>query len=168
MFNSDQKQSSFRTVTEWLGQHPKQAHLLQQVQQNIALSKDLEAVLGARLAKQCQILKVEQQTLYVATSSQACAAKIQHLLPSLLRHYQDKQHSITNIQVKVLKQENDSLSRHADKKLTPDSAVAASSTKRLSQSAPSGGAKAACEALQKQLKPGPLADHIARLLERWQ
>ena len=75
--------------------------LSQQAEQLLALQRDYEQVAPPSLARASHVLKIDRQTLFIASGNGMIAAKLRQLAPSLTEQFQHMGYDISGVQVKV-------------------------------------------------------------------
>lgn len=139
------------TAIEWLNTDRRSADVLTTARALLALQTATQALLPAGLAKTCRVARLDQHRLTLAVPSPAYAARLRQLAPRIVARLTDSGWNLTEIEVKV----------QAGLLQTE---IKTSQTK---QSNPlDGGAVDAFRELHENLRPGPLADAVARLVSR--
>lgn len=133
----------------WLGQDLRGAGVLATAQRHLQIRQIIAAVLPPALGAVCQVAKAEQQSLLLAVPSAAHAAKLRQLAPSLTRALTNHGWNLNEIGVRV----QAGLPGTETKVSRPKEAQPLEAT-----------ALQAFETLHANLRPGPLADAVARLL----
>ena len=138
------------TAMSWLGHDTRAAGVLATVRLHILIQQALTSVLPAPLAAACRVLALYNQRLQLGVPTPAHAAKLRQLGPTMGRSLSERGFQIAAVEVKVQAslQRLDLASVRAPKEAVPLDAPALSSF----------------ETLHRTLKPGPLADAVARLL----
>ncbi len=136
----------------WLGHDAQAASVLATAQLHLKLRAVVEQALPAAMRVAFDVLKIEQSTLTLMVSSAAFAAKFRQLAPRVTAHIQAAGWNLIEIKLRVQgglgipvavqpPKEARALDQHDLKTF---------------------------EALNQQLRPGPLADAVARLLAHHQ
>lgn len=118
----------------------------------LELQKHVSAALPAALNNACQIIKWQDETVTLSVPTSAHSAKIRQVVPRLVAALQARGWHIEQIRIRVM---------------APPDIPAAPSRLRPDQRPQLGnrGVQAFAE-LQQHVRPGPLADAIARLMQR--
>jgi len=138
------------TLLGWLGHDPQGAGVLATARRLMQVRQDIAATLPAPLNAVCQVAKIENQRVILAVPSAAYAAKLRQLAPRMAQALTARGWNLNEIAVRVqagLAGIGTEISRPPRE------------TQPLDDQA-----LAAFEALRDQLRPGPLADAVARLL----
>ena len=139
------------TAIDWLGSDRHSANVLTTARHLLALEKALQGVLPGGLGQACKVARLEEQRVTLVVPSGAYAARLRQLAPSTLSRLTNSGWNLTEIQVKVqagLSQERTNLPQPK-------------------QSIPlDNRALDAFRDLHENLRPGPLADAVARLVAR--
>ena len=138
------------TAMSWLGHDARAAGVLATVRLHILIQQALIAVLPIPLATACRVLALDNQRLQLGVPTPAHAAKLRQMGPTMRRGLSEHGFQIADIEVKV----QASLQR-----LNAPTVRAPKETVPLNEPALSS-----FETLHRTLKPGPLADAVARLL----
>ena len=136
----------------WLGHDAQAASVLATAQQHLKLRAVVEQALPAAMRGAFDVLKIEQSTLTLMVSSAAFAAKFRQLAPRVTAHIQAAGWNLIEIKLRV----QGGLG-------IPVSAQPPREARALDQED-----LKKFEALNQQLRPGPLADAVARLLAHHQ
>ena len=136
----------------WLGQDAQAASVLATAQLHLKLRAVVEQALPAAMRGAFDVLKIEQSTLTLMVSSAAFAAKFRQLAPRVITHIQGAGWNLIDIKLRV----QGGLG-------IPVAAPPPREARALDQED-----LKTFEALNQQLRPGPLADAVARLLAHHQ
>jgi len=138
------------TAFAWLGNDTKSSGVLETARRHLAIQTAVATALPRPLADVCKVSKLDNQRLTVAVPSAAHAAKLRQLGPSIAAALAEKGWAVNEVEVRVLA----SLQLlQAYRRPAPKEAVPLDNT-----------ALDAFQTLQSNVRPGPLADAIARLL----
>ena len=136
----------------WLGHDAQAASVLATAQRHLKLRAVVEQALPATMRGAFDVLKIEQTTLTLMVSSAAFAAKFRQLAPRVTAHIQAAGWNLVEIKLRV----QGGLG-------IPVAAPPPREARALDQED-----LKTFEALNQQLRPGPLADAVARLLAHHQ
>jgi hypothetical protein len=136
----------------WLGHDSQAASVLATAQQHLKLRAAVDQALPANMRGAFEVLKIEHSTLTLMVSSAAFAAKFRQLAPRVTAHIQAAGWNLVEIKLRV----QGGLG-------IPVAVQAPKEARALDQQD-----LKTFEALTKQLRPGPLADAVARLLAHHQ
>lgn len=139
------------TAIEWLGTDRHGANVLTMARNLLTLERALKTALPSGLAEACHVARLEDQRLTVAVPSAAYAARLRQLAPRTVAQLVRSGWNLTEIQVRV----QASLLQSRMKKPLPKQSIPLDN-KGLE----------AFRSLQENLRPGPLADAVARLIAR--
>jgi len=132
----------------WLGHDAQAASVLATAQLHLKLHAVVEQALPATMRGAFDVLKIEQSTLTLMVSSAAFAAKFRQLAPRVTAHIQAAGWNLVEIKLRV----QGGLG-------IPVAAQPPREARLLDQQD-----LKTFEALSQKLRPGPLADAVARLL----
>ena len=132
----------------WLDSNSQYGNILATAQLHLKLKRLIDEALPAPLRGVFDVIKIETAALTLTVSSAAFAAKFRQLAPSVTRHLNHKGWNFTEVKLKV---------QGAVDVQVP---IKASREARLLQ--PSD--LESFEKLLETLRPGPLADSVARLI----
>lgn len=135
-------------LVDWLGRNQQSANILATAQHHIALKALVVETLPPALKRAFEIAKFDRGVLTLMASNASAAAKLRQLAPRMSSHLQSKGRLIHEVQIKT------SLQHAAPPYQKPEKTARPLDNSDLD----------AFEELQKGLKPGPLADAVARLL----
>ena len=136
----------------WLGHDAQAASVLATAQLHLKLRAAVEQALPDTMRGAFEVLKIEQSTLTLMVSSAAFAAKFRQLAPRVITHIQAAGWNLLDIKLRV----QGGLG-------IPVAAQPPREARTLDQQD-----LKTFEALTHQLRPGPLADAVARLLAHHQ
>jgi len=136
----------------WLGHDAHAASVLATAQLHLKLRAVVEQALPVTMRGAFDVLKIESSTLTLMVSSAAFAAKFRQLAPRVTAHIQKEGWNLTEIKLRV----QGGLG-------IPVAAQPPREARALDQED-----LKTFEALNQQLRPGPLADAVARLLAHHQ
>lgn len=132
----------------WLGSDARGAQVLTVARNLLDVEQAIKAALPAALADVCRAARIERQQLTLAVPSAAYASKLRQLAPSIVRLLADGGWNLNEIIVKVQAGLLKSQTKTTLRDVTP-----------LNESA-----LRAFDELHRNIRPGPLADAISRLL----
>ena len=139
------------TAIDWLGSDRHGANVLTAARTLLALEGVLQRILPPGLAQTCRVARLENGQLTLAVPSAAYAARLRQLAPRTVDQLASSGWNLTEIQVRV--QAGLLQSR--------------TNTSRPKQSIPlDQQGLDAFRSLHEKLRPGPLADAVARLVAR--
>ncbi|MEI7569326.1 MAG: DciA family protein [Alcaligenaceae bacterium] len=136
----------------WLGHDTQAASVLATAQLHIKLRSALVEALPITMRKGFEVLKIEHNTLTLMVSSAAFAAKFRQLAPRVITHIQAAGWNLSDIKLRVQGGLGIPVA-------TPPKKEARALDQQDLKS---------FEDLTHQLRPGPLADAVARLLAHHQ
>jgi hypothetical protein len=136
----------------WLGHDAQAASVLATAQLHLKLRAVVEQALPAAMRGAFDVLKIEQSTLTLMVNSAAFAAKFRQLAPRVTAHIQAAGWNLVEIKLRV----QGGLG-------IPVAVQPAKEARALDQQD-----LKTFEVLNQQLRPGPLADAVARLLAHHQ
>lgn len=140
----------------WLRQDGRGASLMSTAAQLMALQRQVDAVLPDALRGACRVLRFQDNSLTLGVPAASHSAKLRQLAPRIVAGLEKQGWQVNGIAVRV----QASLTR-------PIEALLAENTLPRRPAQPLGNQGiAAFEALQGELREGPLADAVARLLAR--
>jgi len=140
------------TPLGWLGHDTRGAGVLATARVHLQIQHAIAAVLPPALGAVCVVAKLETPRLQLAVPSAAHAAKLRQLAPRIAQALNTQGWNLSEIAVRV----QAGMPRPGAK--TPRPPI---ETQPLGETA-----LGAFEALQENLRPGPLADAVAKLLAR--
>ena len=147
---STSRQRKENTALGWLGHDTQAAGVLATARIHLQVQRLIATALPPALASVCQVAKLEKTSLLIVVPSSAHAAKLRQLAPTIVRTLTDKGWNLASITVKV--QAN-----------LPKSG--AKSPRPPKEAVPLGHtALDAFKTLHDNLRPGPLAEAVAKLL----
>lgn len=133
----------------WLGSDNQGASILTTAHDLLAAEQAIAGALPAGLAGQCRVARIDGGTLTVAVPAAAHANKLRHLQTRLVSALQQAGWNIEQIHIRV------------------QASLAAVRQAPVRQTQPlDDRALQAFDSLGENLTPGPLADAVARLLQR--
>jgi len=133
----------------WLGNEPQAASVLATAQLHIKIRNAVSAALPLAMRGAFEVIKIESNILTLTVSSAAFAAKFRQLAPRVTTHIQSLGWNLTEIKLRV----------QGGMSLPPVSKPPREARILDAQDLKS------FEDLNQQLRPGPLADAVARLLK---
>jgi len=139
------------TAIDWLSSDRHGANVLTTARTLLALEAAIQKMLPSGLAQGCRVARMEDQRVTLAVPSAAYAARLRQLAPRTVAQLAGSGWNLTEIQVKVqagLLQERIKVSQ-------PKQSIPLDSN-----------AVDAFRDLHDNLRPGPLADAIAKLVAR--
>jgi hypothetical protein len=132
----------------WLGRDPNAASVLATAQRHLQVREAVSAALPAPMRGAFEVLKIENGVLTLSVSSAAFAAKFRQLAPRMTTHLQGAGWNLTEIKLRVQGPMEFGEQPRPRKEAR---ALDAHDLKSF-------------EELRAQLRPGPLADAVSRLL----
>ena len=145
-------QSGSTHLIGWLGHDSQSANVLATAQMHLNMRSAVVSALPANMRSAFEVIKLDNQVLTLMVSSAAFAAKFRQLAPRVTAHMQKAGWNIAEIKLKV--QGGLGL---------PDVVKPLREARTLDQTD-----LKAFEDLQTALRPGPLADAVAKLLRHHQ
>ncbi|WP_397475922.1 DciA family protein [Pusillimonas sp.] len=139
------------TAIEWLGSDRHGADVLTTARTLLTLEQAVQAILPQGLGEACRVARLENQRMTLAVPSAAYAARLRQLAPRTVAQLAHGGWNLTEIQVKV----QASLLQNRMKKPLPKQTIPLDTQ-----------AVDAFRGLHENLRPGPLADAVARLVAR--
>ncbi|MEN9589269.1 MAG: hypothetical protein RLZZ481_1055 [Pseudomonadota bacterium] len=136
----------------WLGHDAQTASVLATAQRYIKLRAVVSEALPPTMRDSFEVLKIEQDTLTLMASNAAFAAKFRQIAPSVIAHAQAAGWNLTEIKLRV---QGGLRIPVAPKPVKEARALDKHDLQTF-------------EDLNRQLRPGPLADAVARLLAHHQ
>ncbi|NGM88547.1 DUF721 domain-containing protein [Parapusillimonas sp. SGNA-6] len=133
----------------WLGRDARGAQVLTVARNLLDVEQAIRAALPPALADVCKAARIDRQQLTLAVPSAAYASKLRQLAPSLVRLLADGGWNLNEIAVKVQAGLLKIQTKTARRQVMP-----------LNESA-----LQAFDELHRNVRPGPLADAIGRLLK---
>ncbi|MCD0501845.1 flagellar hook-length control protein FliK [Bordetella petrii] len=138
------------TALGWLGHDARGAGVLATARTHLQIQRAVAAVLPPALGAVCVVAKLESQRLQLAVPGAAHAAKLRQLAPRIAQALNAQGWNLNEIAVRV----QAGMPKPGAKAPRPPK-----------EAQPLGdSALGAFETLQENLRPGPLADAVARLL----
>lgn len=156
MFNHHQKKRQRssawgQTALGWVDSNPTGAEVLATARMLLGIEQSARQVLPPAIASHCQVAKLESNAVLLAVPSAAYAARLRQLAPRIVERLNKDGWNLNEINVKI--QAN----------LPTKQTI----LQRPKESVPlDGHALEAFEGLRNNLPSGPLADAVARLVER--
>lgn len=139
------------TAIQWLGSDRHGADVLTTARTLLSLEQAVQAMLPAAFGEACRVARLEDTRVTLAVPSAAYAARLRQLAPRTVAQLAHRGWNLTEIQVKV----QAGLLQNRMK------------TPLQKQSIPlDTRALEAFRGLHENLRPGPLADAVARLVAR--
>ncbi|WP_019936828.1 DciA family protein [Bordetella sp. FB-8] len=138
------------TVLSWLGHDARGAGVLATAHRHLQLQQALAALLPPGLGEVCAVIKLDQHRLELAVPGSAYAAKLRQMAPSLAQALSVRGWLLDEIAVRV----QAGMPRPGSRAARPVKSAQPLDTQALE----------AFDELGKTMRPGPLADAIARLL----
>lgn len=138
------------TALGWLGHDMQGAGVLATARKHLQIQQTVAGVLPPALGSVCQVAKLDNNCLQLAVPSSAHAAKLRQLAPSIVQALGERGWNVNEIAVKVLA----GLPKPGSKLPRPPKEAQPLDSTALN----------AFKILHDTLRPGPLADAIARLL----
>jgi len=145
-------QSGSTHLIGWLGHDSQSANVLATAQMHLNMRSVLVTALPANMRSAFEVIKLDSQVLTLMVSSAAFAAKFRQLAPRVTAHMQNAGWNIAEIKLKV--QGGLGL---------PEVVKPPREARTLDQTD-----LKAFEALRSELRPGPLADAVTKLLKHHQ
>ncbi|TKR57025.1 DUF721 domain-containing protein [Allopusillimonas ginsengisoli] len=143
-----QKAAPASLAVSWLGSDQHGASVLTAARNLLAAEEATKAVLPPALAAVCRVARIDRQQLTLAVPSAAYASKLRQLAPRIIHLLNQKGWNLESAQVRV------------------QAALQQNTTTALAREAVplDENALQAFDTLRSQLRPGPLADAVSRLL----
>jgi hypothetical protein len=141
--------SSSTHLIGWLGNDAQSASVLATAQLHLKIRAAVSAALPATMRGAFDVVKIEQTALTLTVSSAAFAAKFRQMAPRVSSHLQTMGWNIAEIKLRV----------HGGTRLGP-----AAKPPREARLLDQQDLKA-FENLKQNLRPGPLADAVSKLLK---
>ena len=138
------------TALSWLGHDMSGASVLATARRHLQIQQALAALLPRGLGEVCAVIKLDNQRLELAVPGPAYAAKLRQMAPSLAQALAGRGWVLDEIAVRV----QAGMPRPGSREARPPK-----SAQPLGQEA-----LQAFDELGRAIRPGPLADAIARLL----
>mgnify|MGYP001045980308 CR=1 FL=1 len=145
----DKRGSASHTAADWLGSDQHGANVLSTARMLLSIEQAAKQVLPPALAQVCKVARIDRQQITLAVPSAAYAARLRQLAPRIVQLLAGNGWNLNEISVKV----QAGLLQSQTKTARTKSAVPLDDN-----------ALDAFERLRSNLKPGPLADAISRLL----
>lgn len=145
-------QSGSTHLIGWLGHDTQSANVLATAQMHINMRNALIGALPPNMRSAFEVIKLDNQVLTLMVSSAAFAAKFRQLAPRVTTHMKSAGWNISEIKLKV----QGGLG-------IPEATKPPKEARALDQQD-----LKSFENLKQALRPGPLADAVAKLLERHQ
>ncbi|HUH86563.1 MAG TPA: DciA family protein [Pusillimonas sp.] len=139
------------TAIDWLGTDRHSANVLTTARTLLALEAAIQKMLPAAMAQACRVARMEDGRVTLAVPSPAYAARLRQIAPRITAQLANSGWNLTEMQVKVqagLLQNRINTSRPKESIPLDSQAVAA------------------FRSLHENLRPGPLADAVAKLVTR--
>lgn len=135
-------------AVSWLGNDQQGASVLAAARNMLAVQDAARQALPPALADACQVARIERQRITLAVPSAAYASKLRQLAPRIVQLLASKGWDVQDISVRVQAGLPWAPAKPAERSVAPlDS-----------------NALQAFDELRSNLRPGPLADAISRLL----
>lgn len=139
------------TAIDWLGSDRHGANVLTAARTLLALESAVQEILPPGLAQACRVARMENRQATLAVPSAAYAARLRQLAPRTVARLAHSGWNLTEIHVRV----------------QAGLLQSGTNTSRPKQSNPlDSQALEAFRGLHENLRPGPLADAVARLVAR--
>jgi hypothetical protein len=135
-------------ILEWLGTDQHSAGVLETARQLLAAEALIVQALPVALARRIKVAQIDRQRMTLSVPGAAHAARLRHMTPTLLQHMRDHGWNVNEIILRV----------YAG---IPENAI---KTAPRDVRALDAGALQAFGALRRNVRPGPLADALERLL----
>jgi hypothetical protein len=145
-------QSGSSHLIGWLGNDTQTASVLATAQLHLKIRAAVSAALPASMRGAFEVMKLENNALSLSVSSAAFAAKFRQISPRVMSHIQTLGWSVTEIKLRV------------QGGTIPTPAIKPPREARLLDQQD----LKAFEQLNQQLRPGPLADAVSKLLRHHQ
>lgn len=147
----NKRKSVSHTLTDWLSSDQQGASVLTTARMLLSIEQAAKQVLPPALAQVCRVARIDRQQITLAVPSAAYAARLRQLAPRIIQLLAGSGWNLNEISVKV----QAGLLQNQTKTTRPRETVPLDSS-----------ALNAFEELRDNLKPGPLADAVSRLLAR--
>lgn len=135
-------------AVSWLGGDQHGAQVLKTARNLLAIEQEVKNALPIALAAACKVARIERQQITLAVPSAAYASKLRQLAPRIARLLTDGGWNVNEIIVRVQAGLLQSQTKAAPREVIPLDEAALK----------------AFDDLQRNLRPGPLAEAIQRLL----
>jgi len=132
----------------WLNHDAQYGNVLATAQLHLKIKHAIEEVTPQAIRGYFDVIKIETGTLTLTVASAAYAAKFRQLAPTVTRHLNQKGWNFSDIKLKV----QGAAPRNVSSKAPRVARILDKTDIKV------------FEELQGQLKPGPLADSVARLI----
>lgn len=136
-------------VLEWLGTDQHGAGVLETARQLMAAEALIVQVLPVAMARHIKVAQIDRQRMTISVPGAAHAARLRQIAPTLLKHMRDKGWNINEIILRVYAGMPDTEAKKTQRETRPLDAQALQ----------------AFAALRRNVRPGPLADALERLLK---
>ncbi len=139
-------------AVSWLSDDQRGSQVLAAARELIAVEQAAKQALPPALAEVCKVARIDRQQITLAVPGAAHAAKLRQIAPRIIQLLNSKGWNLTQISVRV------------------QAGLAKTRTKTPSREVVplDGTALKAFETLHSELRPGPLADAVQRLLRHHQ
>lgn len=134
---------------DWLNTDTQGSNVLDTARRYLAAERIIADVLTGTLGRDCKVAHIERQHLILAVPSPAHAAKLRQLAPTVLQALNQHGWNLNEIGVRVQASLQQNVTKKAPREIKPIDANAIE----------------AFQVLQQNLKPGPLADAVAKLIK---
>lgn len=147
-----QEATTATLAVNWLSDDQHGAQVLTTARELIAVEQAAIQILPPALAEVCKVARIERQQITLAVPAAAYAAKLRQLAPRIIQRLNSSGWNLNQIVVKVQAGLGKTQTKTAPREVTPldDAALKA------------------FETLYSELRPGPLADAVQRLLRHHQ
>lgn len=135
-------------AVSWLGSDQHGASVLAAARNLLAVEEAIKAVLPPALAAVCRVARIDRQQLTLAVPSAAYASKLRQLAPRIIQVLKQNGWNLDNAQIRVQAALQQTTTAPPTREAIP-----------LDENA-----LRAFDTLRSQLRPGPLADAVNRLL----
>lgn len=139
-------------VLEWLGTDQHGASVLETARQLMAAEALIVQALPVAMARRIKVAQIDRQRMTISVPGAAHAARLRQIAPTLLKHMQDKGWNINEIILRVYAGMPDTVTKTTERETRPLDAQALQ----------------AFATLRRNVRPGPLADALERLLKHHQ
>lgn len=139
-------------VLEWLGTDQHSAGVLETARQLMAAEALIVQALPVAMARRVKVAQIDRQRMTISVPGAAHAARLRQIAPTIVQHMRDKGWNINEIVLRVYAGMPDTETKATQRETRPLDAQALQ----------------AFAALRQNVRPGPLADALERLLRHHQ
>lgn len=139
-------------VLEWLSADQRGASVLETARQLMAAEALIVQALPVAMVRRIKVAQIDRQRMTISVPSAAHATRLRQIAPTLLKHMRDKGWNISEIVLRVYAGMPDTETKVTQRETRPLDAQALQ----------------AFASLRRNVRPGPLADALERLLRHHQ